>query len=141
MAVALVLAVARLCLPLTLRSVVAVRAPSRTTTLDEQRRIAEILERPVRDAVLAVVEAAADAHDAHGQPVQRGAVADELVRPQRRERGDGVDEGDHAAVGQARRHAEHVLLGHAGVDEAVREAIGETLDDGALMRIEPTPAQ
>ena len=82
----------------------------------------------MRDAVRAVVEAGADADDAHRQVVQHRAVADELVRAQGRERGDGVDERHVAGLGQARRHADHVLLGDADVDEAVGVALGERLD-------------
>ena len=88
----------------------------------------DVLERPVRDAVRAVVQPAADADDAHRQVVQHGAVADELVRAQGRERRDRVDERHVAGLGQARRHAHHVLLGDADVEEAIGVALGERLD-------------
>ena len=88
----------------------------------------DVLERPVRDAVRAVVEARPDADDAHRQVVEHRAVADELVGAQGRERGDGVDERHVAGLGQARRHADHVLLGDADVDEAVGMALRERLD-------------
>ena len=56
------------------------------------------------------------------------AVADELVGAQRGERGDRVDERDEARLGQAGREPDHVLLGDADVEEAVREALGERLE-------------
>ena len=89
----------------------------------------DVLERVVRQPVHPVLETAADAHDPHRQPVQHRAVADELVRPERRERRDRVGEGDEAGLGEARRDADHVLLGDADVEEAVREPLGERLDD------------
>ena len=75
-----------------------------------------------------VLEPAADADDPHRQMVQHGAVADELVRPERRERRDRVDEGDEPRLGEAGRDAEHVLLGDADVEEPVREPLRERLD-------------
>ena len=57
------------------------------------------------------------------------AVADELVRPQGGERHDRVDERDESGLGEPRRHADHVLLGDADVEEAIREPLGERLDD------------
>ena len=82
----------------------------------------------MRDAVRSVVEARPDAHDAHREIVQHGAVADELVRAQGGERGDRVDERHVPRLGEARRHADHVLLGDADVDEAAGVAVGERLD-------------
>ena len=90
----------------------------------------DVLERVVGDAVVAVVEAAADADDPHRQLVQDRAVADELVRAERRERRDRVDERDEARLGEAGRDADHVLLGDADVEEAVREPLGERLEHG-----------
>ena len=75
-----------------------------------------------------VVEAGADAHDAHREIVEHRAVADELVRAQGRECGDRVDERHVARLGEARGHADHVLLGDADVDEAVGMALRERLD-------------
>src|SRR5262249_61184240 len=70
----------------------------------------------------------ADADDAHGQPVQHRSVADELVGPERGEGDDRVAEGDEAGVGEAGRHADHVLLGHTDVEEAVGKALDEGLE-------------
>ena len=89
-----------------------------------------VLERVVRDAVVAVVHAAADADDAHRQLVQDRAVAHELVAAHRGERGDRVDVGRVAGLGEAGRDADHVLLGDAGVPEAVGVALGERLEHG-----------
>ena len=79
------------------------------------------------DAVVAVVDAAADADDAHGKPVQRRAVADELVGPHDREARDRVDERDESGLGQPRGEPDHVLLGDADVEEAARMALREAL--------------
>jgi hypothetical protein len=86
-----------------------------------------VLERVVADAVAAVLQAAADPDHPDRQAVLRGTVADELVRPQRREGRDRVREGHVASLGQARRDPDHVLLRHTHVEEAVREALGEGL--------------
>ena len=88
----------------------------------------DVLEAVVADALRAVLEAAADADDAHRQPVPDGSVADELVGTQRREGHDRVDERDEARLGQAGGDSDHVLLGHADVEEPVREALGERLE-------------
>src|SRR5207237_2016054 len=79
-----------------------VRGEQRSTRLLEVRRRehrqarlhahhGEVLERVVRGAVRPVVETAADSDDPYRQPVVHGSVADELVRPQRREGRDRVD--------------------------------------------------
>src|SRR5262249_58439629 len=76
----------------------------------------------------AVVEPATDTDDADGKPVEHGSVANELVRPQRGEGDDRVTEGDEAGVGQAGRRADHVLLGHTDVEEAIGKALDEGLE-------------
>jgi hypothetical protein len=78
----------------------------------------------------AVLEAGADADDAHAKVMQDRPVAQELVRPQRGERRDRIRERDEAAVGEARRDPDHVLLGDADVDEARRKPLGELLQHG-----------
>ena len=56
------------------------------------------------------------------------AVADELVRAHGRERGDRIDERDEARLGEPGGEADHVLLGHADVEEAagMRSANGSS---------------
>ena len=53
------------------------------------------------------------------------SVADELIGPQHGESGDGIAERDEAGFGQAGRQAQHVLFGHADVEEAVRKGGGK----------------
>ena len=86
---------------------------------------ADVLQAVVAGAGVAVFEAAAHARHAHRQLLKDGAVPDELVRTQGGEGDDRVAEGDEARLGQPGRQADHVLLGHADVDEALRMAVGE----------------
>ena len=81
----------------------------------------------MREAVHPVLEPSADADDSHGEMVQHGAVAHELVRPEGRERRDRVREGDEPRLGEAGGDPEHVLLGHADVEETIREPLCERL--------------
>ena len=46
-----------------------------------------------------------------------------------------ADVGNHAAIGQARRHSHHVLLGDAHIDEALRKLRAEVLQLGRRNRI------
>ena len=82
----------------------------------------------MRQPVHPVLEPSADAHDPHGEMVQHGAVAHELVRAERRERRDRVRERDEPGLGETGGDADHVLLGHADVEEPVREPLRERLD-------------
>ena len=82
----------------------------------------------MRDPVVAVVESAADADDAHRQVVEHRAVAHEFVRAHRRERRDRVDEGHVARLGETGCDPDHVLLRHADVEEAVGKAAGEDIE-------------
>ena len=43
--------------------------------------------------------------------------------------GDGIGVGTEAGLGQSGGHADHVLLGHADIDEAVRKAGAKRLHD------------
>jgi hypothetical protein len=85
----------------------------------------EVFHGVVREPLRAVLEAAPDADDAHGEAVPDGAVANELVRPQRGEGGDRVHERHEAGLGEAGGDADHVLFGDPGVDEAAREAVAK----------------
>jgi hypothetical protein len=89
---------------------------------------ADVLEPVVRQALCTVLEAAADADDADRQPMPHGAVPDELVRSQRGERDDRVDERDEARLRQPSRDAHHVLLGDADVEEAIGVLLHERLE-------------
>ena len=93
-----------------------------------QAHDADVLEGLVGRPRRPVVEGTSRPHDAHGQVVQDGAVADELVGPEGGERCDRIHEGDEPGLRQTGRQTHHVLLGHTGVEEAVRVAVGEGLD-------------
>ena len=84
----------------------------------------------MRDAQVAVREAAAHGHDLHVGAVVADVVADLLETAQGREVADGVGEHDLAGKGHAGGQADHVLLRDAGVDELVGVLALELLDDG-----------
>ncbi len=87
----------------------------------------DVFERVMAESVLAVLHAATDAHHAHGQVVEERTVAYEFVGPQRRKRGNRVDEGDQSRFCQAGCQANHVLLRHPDVEEPSRKGIREGL--------------
>src|SRR5712692_951509 len=87
-----------------------------------------ILRCVVRDAQVAVREAAPDRDHLHVGAVIADVIADLLQAAQRAEVADRVREDDLAAQRHADGEADHVLLGHAGVDELVRVLVGELLD-------------
>ena len=60
--------------------------------------------------------------------MQADVVADLLERPGVEERGDAVDPGPEAGPRQARAHRDHVLLGHARVDEPPPEGVAQRLE-------------
>src|SRR5690242_17700650 len=82
----------------------------------------------MRWTLKAVIETAADRSNADRQPVENGAVADELISPQCREGRDRVHEWPKAGFRQTGRHPDHVLLGHPDVKKPFREALGEWLE-------------
>ncbi len=65
--------------------------------------------------------------DAHRQAGIGAVGADLLAAEQRRERGERRRVGDEARRGHAGRDADHVLLGDAEVEEAVRMPGGEVV--------------
>ncbi len=75
-----------------------------------------------------VGDAAADADDRHRQVVIAQIDADELVRPEQGEGRDRVGERAQPAQRHAGAHADHDLLGDAGVDKAVGELFAEAGD-------------
>ena len=51
-------------------------------------------------------------------------------RPAGDEAGGATDKGDFATIGQARAHADHILLGDADIEKAFRELVAETTEIG-----------
>ena len=91
-------------------------------------RIADVFDAIVARAGAAVLESAAHANDSHREIVQDGAVANELVRPEHRERDDRIAEGNESRVGQTGGNPDHVLLGDTHVVKAIGKAIAEGLE-------------
>ena len=94
--------------------------------IDAHQRI--VLHRVVRVAERAIRDPAADRDDRDRQAVMIDVVADLLGAAKGREVRDRISEDVIALARHARGEAGHVLLGDAGVDEAVGEALGEALD-------------
>ena len=88
----------------------------------------EVLDRVMRVAQVAVAESASNTHDCDRAIVVADVVADLFEAPDSREVGDGIDEDLVAERGETSRDTEHCLLGYSGVEEPVREPIGEFLD-------------
>ena len=89
-----------------------------------------VLHRVVRVAQSAIGQPAADGNHGHRQAVVVHVVADLLGAAEGGEVGDRIGEDVIALAGHARGQARHVLLGHAGVDEAVRELVGKGFHHG-----------
>jgi hypothetical protein len=89
---------------------------------------AEVFHAVVRVALGRVREAAAHGNDAHRIAVVANVVANLLQATHGREVGDGVREHRLADFREARCDAGHVLLGHADVEELVRQGVAEPLE-------------
>ena len=62
-----------------------------------------------------------------GRSMQDRTVANEFEGPQRSKSGDRIGIGKEAGLRQSGSHADHVLLGHSDIDEAVRKAAAKRL--------------
>ena len=80
------------------------------------------------DTQRAVGESAADDDDLHVRIVIADVISYLLERPERREVGNGVGDGDVAFHGDATGDSSHILFGHAYVEVTFREGLGERLD-------------
>ena len=88
----------------------------------------DVLDRIVADAVVAVLEAAADTDDPDRKAVRDRPVADHLVRPQGCERPDRVAIRDESRLREAGGHADHVLLGDTNVHKSIRTRLCERFE-------------
>ena len=88
----------------------------------------DVLLRVMRCAERRIGDAAADTDDGHRQVLIAKIVADHLERAVEREGGDRVGEWPQAALRHARGHADHDLLGDAGIDEAIGKFAAEFRD-------------
>ena len=89
---------------------------------------ADVLETVMGGARRAVLKAAPDTHDPHGQGVGDGAVANELIASEGGKRCNRINERDEARLGEPGREPDHVLLRDTDVVEAIGVALGERLE-------------
>ena len=87
----------------------------------------EVLDRVVRRSELAIGHAGTDAAELHIGLRVGDVGLDLLERAAGEEARGAADERDLAAVGEPGAGADEVLLGDADVDQALREAIAETV--------------
>src|SRR5580700_8766743 len=71
---------------------------------------------------MAIFEAHPHADDAHRQVMQHRTVTNEFEGPQGSEGGYRISIRQESGLGESGSHSNHVLLGYADIDEAIREA-------------------
>ena len=91
----------------------------------EERSV--VLERVVRGPHHAVSVAASIADQDDGEAVQTDVVANLFEGPGIDERRNAVDPRAETGSRQSRAHGDHVLLGHAGVDEPLPQSVAQRL--------------
>ena len=82
-----------------------------------------VFQPVMAQTIVPIFHAAADAHDAHGPLMLNRPVADEFVGSQHRKGNNRIHEWDEAGFRQSRGQADHVLFGHAHVDELFRVCV------------------
>ncbi len=73
------------------------------------------------------------AYEHHRQVFVANIELDLFVDPDRNERRQPIDDRPQTGLGQAGRHADHVLLGHAGIDELPRTLAAQLVEQRVAM--------